>query len=485
MNKKIKEPISNEVVYRITLILVAVIAGFFFIKNVIDKNKVAMIVIGSTLAVFAILQIIVNISKNKTIKYATVSVAMMLVIAFVSLFSGESFTDDFSLFLAAIGLGGMYFKTKFPVIQLILADILLIIMCILQPYKAGEMGQFRLCMITFNVAAIVLCIVISRGQAFIKKSNKRAEDVEKVIASLAIMNAELNDNFENTEERMAYLQKANVFMEGQTRELKNDSKDITQGVDATLATCSEAKEKINLSRQNIKFLDEGIKIFEKTLKDNEENMQEMANNFTLVKDSSKDIARVFEDIQGQTREIVNVLKQLKNIASSTTMLSINASIEAVRAGESGKGFAVVAGQIKDLAVESNNFSDEVEKVVAQMCEKVESSVVSIEESVNDTDKSLESLKQLKESFAALTDNFEKIYTNIEEENESITAVGYSFDEIENSVVKMNDLTKKNQDSVAQITKIAKVYAENMVKIKKDTDKLKGLAESMESELVNS
>jgi methyl-accepting chemotaxis protein len=299
------------------------------------------------------------------------------------------------------------------------------------------------------------------------------------------MNAELNDNFENTEERMAYLQKANIFMEDQTKELKKDSKDITQGVDTTLATCNNAKEKINQSRQNIKFLDEGVKLFEKTLKDNEENMQDMVNNFTLVKDSSQDIARVFEDIQEQTKEIVNVLKQLKNIASSTTMLSINASIEAVRAGESGKGFAVVAGQIKDLAVESNNFSDEVEKVVAQMCEKVESSVVSIEESVQDTDKSLESLQQLKESFVALTDNFEKIYTNIEEENESITAVGYSFDEIENSVVKMNDMTKKNQNSVSQITKIAKVYADNMIKIKKDTDKLKGLAESMEKELVNS
>lgn len=485
MNNKVKEPISNEVVYRITLVLVSVIAGFFFIKNVTAKNTVAMVVIGSTLGVFAILQIIVNILKNKMIKYATVSVAMILVIAFVSLFSGASFTDDFALFLAAIGLGGMYFKTRFPVIQLILADILLIVMCTIQPYKAGEMGQFRLCMITFNVAAIVLCMMINRGQAFIKKSNKRAEDVEKVIASLAEMNMELNNNFDATEERMKYLAKTNTYMEDQTRELKEDSKDITQGVDNTLSTCNDAKQKINFSRENIKLLDEEVKVFEKTLKDNEENIHDMVTNFTLVKNSSQDIARVFEDIQEQTRQIVNVLKQLKNIASSTTMLSINASIESARAGESGKGFAVVAGQIKDLADESNIFSDEVEKVVAEMCEKVEDSAQSIAESVKDTDKSLASLEQLRESFARLTDNFEKIYNNIEEENNSITAVGYSFDEIENNVVKMNDMTRKNQNSVAEITKIARIYADNMIKIKGDTAKLKSLAETMENELVNS
>ena len=66
--KKIKEPISNEVVYKITLILVSVIATFFFIKNVISKQTGAMIVIGVTLAIFAIVQIVVNILKNKTVK---------------------------------------------------------------------------------------------------------------------------------------------------------------------------------------------------------------------------------------------------------------------------------------------------------------------------------------------------------------------------------------------------------------------------------
>ena len=63
--KKIKEHISNEVVYKITLILVSVIATFFFIKNVISKQTGAMIVIGVTLAIFAIVQIVVNFLKNK------------------------------------------------------------------------------------------------------------------------------------------------------------------------------------------------------------------------------------------------------------------------------------------------------------------------------------------------------------------------------------------------------------------------------------
>ena len=410
---------------------------------------------------------------------------MILTIAFISYSSGVAFSDDFTLLLAAIALGGMYFNTAFPIIQLVLSDIALIVLASMQPEKAGEMGQFRLCMITFNVAAIVLVIMIQRGHAFIEKSNKRAADVEKVLATLSEMNLELNNNFETTQERMDYLQKANEYMENQTTELKKDSKNIAQGVNMTIATCNNAKEKINLTKENIKYLDFGVKLFEKTLQDNEENMENMFNNFTLVKQSSEEIARVFYEIQEQTASIVNVMKQLKNIASSTTMLSINASIEAVRAGESGKGFAVVASQIKDLAVESNNFSDEVEKVVTLMSEKVEESVHSIEESSSDTDKSLESLYQLKESFKVLADNFEKIYNNIEEETNSIAEVEYSFDEIEGNVVNMNDVTKKNQSAISQITKIVNLYAKNMYMIKRDTGKLKKLAESMENELVNS
>ena len=98
---------------------------------------------------------------------------MILTIAFISHSSGVSFSDDFTLLLAAIALGGMYFNTAFPIIQLVLSDIALIVLASMQPEKAGEMGQFRLCMITFNVAAIVLVIMIQRGHAFIEKSNKR------------------------------------------------------------------------------------------------------------------------------------------------------------------------------------------------------------------------------------------------------------------------------------------------------------------------
>lgn len=57
---------------------------------------------------------------------------------------------------------------------------------------------------------------------------------------------------------------------------------------------------------------------------------------------------------------------LKQIASQTNLLSLNASIEAARAGEQGRGFAVVATEVKKLAEMSDDYEKQIENVVSQI-----------------------------------------------------------------------------------------------------------------------
>lgn len=59
----------------------------------------------------------------------------MIVISIVSIFSGSSFSDDFILYLAAIGLSGLYLQPQYQQLQLGLADILLVIQCLCTPQK--------------------------------------------------------------------------------------------------------------------------------------------------------------------------------------------------------------------------------------------------------------------------------------------------------------------------------------------------------------
>lgn len=78
-----------------------------------------------------------------------------------------------------------------------------------------------------------------------------------------------------------------------------------------------------------------------------------------------------DEIRARSHEISKVVKTIEDIASQTNMLSLNASIEASRAGEVGRGFAVVADQIRDLAAKSAQASQDTTGLIAETIRSVD------------------------------------------------------------------------------------------------------------------
>ena len=89
---------------------------------------------------------------------------------------------------------------------------------------------------------------------------------------------------------------------------------------------------------------------------------------------------VFEKMEMQMKQIVEVTQQLNRISSNTTLLALNASIEAARAGQAGAGFAVVATKVKELSIDSNQCAGQVSEVVSQMQEQVQKTTQQLYES---------------------------------------------------------------------------------------------------------
>ena len=137
--KKEKYMISHESIYKIMQWLPIVVSGAFFVKNATVGNIAAMVTIGICLAVFATVLVIV---KKRNVSLYTreyiLSIALLILIFVISLNSGASYSDDFSLFMAVIGMSGMYLEPKFTKVQIIVADILLVIMYLLHPEKQAQ-----------------------------------------------------------------------------------------------------------------------------------------------------------------------------------------------------------------------------------------------------------------------------------------------------------------------------------------------------------
>ena len=89
--------------------------------------------------------------------------------------------------------------------------------------------------------------------------------------------------------------------------------------------------------------------------------------------------RTIDELGEQSQEIGNVIKVISSIAQQTNLLALNATIEAARAGDAGKGFAVVANEVKELAKQTAQATEEITKKIGAIQDSSKGAVSAIGE----------------------------------------------------------------------------------------------------------
>ncbi|MGN0431570.1 MAG: methyl-accepting chemotaxis protein [Lachnospiraceae bacterium] len=473
------EPIQKEKIFKTMLYVTYIVAAIFLLKNIISKSLLGAGTIGAGLLVFTIILLVMRFKHTKKENQQfVVSLSLVFLVFIISLNSGDYYSDDFPLYLAVIGLTGMYLRPKYTKIQGIMASILLVVQYLIHPEKADSTGQFFLCVVMFILASWLFYLTIKRGRAFILKSQERAEDAEQLLKSLSIMGEELEHNFENSSKRIEKLQAADIRLEGNAKELKQSSETMAQVAREVENTCDNVQDRIQITGVQVDTLNGGVKTFETALADNSRNMEEMNRQMEIVKRTMHETNEVFHILEGRMDEIYKVTEQLNSISNNTTMLALNASIEAARAGQAGAGFAVVASKVKNLAVDSSECSVRVVDVINAMHEQIQKTTAQLGESTEAINVSLGALEELKGGFDQLTQQFDSLYGNIAEQNDNVNQVESIFRKLKDKIMDMSSYSEKNQVSVGAIAEAMGVYKENMSEVIDDTRHIHELSESM-------
>lgn len=460
--KTTKKMLSHESIYKIMQWLPPVVAALFFVKNLSGGDATALLTIGVSLALFVGMSVFVKVRKVSLYgKELTLAIALPILVFVISLNSGASYSDDFPMLLAIIGLTGLYLEPQFTKIQIIMADILFVIMYMVHPEKAGERSQYILCVAVFTLAAILFYMVIKRGRAFIEISEERAKESEKLLESIRTMGAELQTDFADSATKI----------EASTAGLKAGSANIARGAEDVSLSCNAVHEKIRETESQISQLDEGIKLFEETLNENKANVEDMSRDVSIASDIISESGNAFRTMEEQMKEITGIAKQISSISFKLTILSLNASVEAARAGEAGSGFEVLASEMRELSESCGAFSVQVADVVKELSGRVEETsdnMLGSEEALKMSEKTV---VHLVDSFERLNQQFRVLYENIEQQNANVSQIDYIFEILNQRVSDMQDSSLENESAVEEIAEAMNVFKGNVTKIVENTQKI--------------
>lgn len=186
-----------------------------------------------------------------------------------------------------------------------------------------------------------------------------------------------------------------------SRLVAEGSNNLTESAQSLAEGASEQAATVEEMQATINELNDGIQSTAKELEKSYKEAQQYAGTAENSREDMEELMEAMKRINEASEKIGNIIAEIEDIASQTNLLSLNASIEAARAGDAGRGFAVVADQIRTLAEQSAKSAvDSKTLIEASMFEVKEGSKIAV--------KAGESLKEVVVGVKTLADSSRKL-----------------------------------------------------------------------------
>ena len=153
----------------------------------------------------------------------------------------------------------------------------------------------------------------------------------------------------------------------------------------------------------------------------------------------------------QNTQIFNFLTTLDEITSQTNLLSLNASIEAARAGDAGKGFAVVAEEIRTLADSSREFTSHINQIVTNMNLQMSELKEKVLKQQSSIDSCTKDAKLVKESFDDVSCNTEEVLSQSRGVDDNSEKLSNMFDK---TIAEIDEITSSVESTTALLQEIS-------------------------------
>jgi methyl-accepting chemotaxis protein WspA len=181
----------------------------------------------------------------------------------------------------------------------------------------------------------------------------------------------------------------------------------------------------------------------------QDQLIEMENTMRQLTDATGSISAKLGAISEKANNISSVVTTITKVADQTNLLSLNAAIEAEKAGEYGSGFAVVAREIRRLADQTAVATLEIEQMVKDMQSAVSSGVMEMDKFTQEVSRGVHDVRNISGQLAQVIDQVQSLTPRFEVVNESIEGQSIGAQQISQAMSQLSEASLQIADSLRE------------------------------------
>ncbi|MFW6008318.1 MAG: methyl-accepting chemotaxis protein [archaeon] len=302
---------------------------------------------------------------------------------------------------------------------------------------------------------------ISKGELNVEKLNIKSKNETALLAgALNVLHDNLKTIIKEIAEMSKFLAISSEEFTSSGKQVSTTAEDVglaiqnvASGAEEQLIQAEEVGKKTNILLEQINkiqenadmMLDSAIEV-NSSIENGNKSVFNSKKQIGNMKDEITKASNIVLSLGESSKEIGEIIEIIGSVSKQTNLLALNAAIEAARAGEAGKGFSVVADEIRKLAEESSDATEQIAELIQKIQAEVDEAVEKMNSGVSEVSNSVKAIE--------LTDN---VFVKIKDVTLSLTGLVEQI--AENSVVAF-DHSRKVNESVEKIIFAGNDFAAN-------------------------
>jgi methyl-accepting chemotaxis protein WspA len=276
--------------------------------------------------------------------------------------------------------------------------------------------------------------------------NRMGDDLATLIGRVQGSGIQVNQSITEMAATLKQQQATTKEVAATTQEIRATSKEISATSKTLVNTMSEVASVAERTGQSA---DSG-----------QAGLDRMAATMQGIMAASATVAEKLAVLNEKAGRINSVVTTINKVADQTNLLSLNAAIEAEKAGEYGLGFAVVAREIRRLADQTAVATYDIEGMVKEMESSVNAGVMGMDKFSEEVRQGVADVRQVSGQLAQIIEQVQALTPRFEAVNEGMQSQAVGAQQISESLTQLSEATQQTAESLQQSNEVIRQLGES-------------------------